>query len=181
MKYKNQEGFTLLELLISLSILSLLSVIIMNGIHTGVIGSQKISEKLNRIDSTQSFDRFFRKKINALLPIATSDEEGSKIYFVGSKNGIKFITQSKNGPQRYTITSYNENMIRFSKGVLQKTLNTYQIGAHHFSYFGTLAGDHKARWHQTWKHQTNTPTLIRLTINESLPITVKPPRHFEAR
>ena len=71
MKYKNQEGFTLLELLVSLSILSLLSMIIMNGIYTGVIGSQKISEKLNRIDSTQSFDRFFRKKINALLPIET--------------------------------------------------------------------------------------------------------------
>ena len=63
MKYKNQEGFTLLELLISLSILSLLSIIIMNGIYTGVIGSQKISEKLNRIVSTQSFDRFFRKKL----------------------------------------------------------------------------------------------------------------------
>jgi prepilin-type N-terminal cleavage/methylation domain-containing protein len=181
MKYRNQEGFTLLELLISLSILSLLSMIIMNGIHTGVIGSQKISEKLNRIDLTQSFDRFFRKKITALLPIETSDEEGSRIYFVGSKNGIKFITQSQNGPQRYTITSYNENMIRFSAGVLQKTLNTYQIGPHHFSYFGTLAGDHKARWHQTWKRQPNTPKLVRLTINKSLPITVKPPRHFEAR
>ena len=181
MKYKNQEGFTLLELLISLSILSLLSMIIMNGIHTGVIGSQKISEKLNRIDSTQSFDRFFRKKINALLPIETSDEEETKIYFVGSKKGIKFIAQSKNGPQRYTITSYNENMIRFSEGVLQKTLNTYQIGPHHFSYFGTLAGDHKARWHQTWKRQTNTPKLVRLTIDESLPITIKPPRYIEAR
>ena len=181
MKYKNQEGFTLLELLISLSILSLLSMIIMNGIHTGVIGSQKISEKLNRIDSTQSFDRFFRKKIDALLPIEPSDEEESKIYFVGSKNGIKFIAQSKKGPQRYTITSYNENMIRFSEGVLQKTLNSYQIGPHHFSYFGTLAGDHKARWHQTWKRQTNTPKLVRLTSDESLPITIKPPRDIEAR
>ena len=181
MKYKNQEGFTLLELLISLSILSLLSMIIMNGIHTGVIGSQKISEKLHRIDSTQSFDRFFRKKINTLLPIETSDGEESKIYFVGSKNGIKFIAQSKNGPQRYTITSDNENMIRFSEGLLQKTRNTYHIGPHHFSYFGTLVGDHKARWHQTWKRQTNTPTLVRLTINESLPITVKPPRYIEAR
>ena len=181
MKYKNQEGFTLLELIISLSILSLLSMIIMNGIHTGVIGSQKISEKLNRIDSTQSFDRFFRKKINALLPIETSDEEESKIYFVGSKNGMKFIAQSKNGPQRYTITSYNENMIRFSEGVLQKTLNTYQIGSHHFSYFGTLAGDHKARWHQTWRRQTNTPKLVRITVNGFIPITVEPPRYIEAR
>ena len=126
-------------------------------------------------------NRFFRKKINALLPIETSDEEESKIYFVGSKNGIKFIAQSKNGPQRYTITSYNENMIRFSEGVLQKTLNSYQIGPHHFSYFGTLAGDHKARWHQTWKRQTNTPKLVRLTIDESLHITIKPPRYIEAR
>ena len=128
-----------------------------------------------------SFDRFFRKKINALLPIETSDEEESKIYFVGSKNGIKFIAQSKNGPQRFTITSYNENMIRFSEGVLQKTLNTYQIGPHHFSYFGTLAGEHKARWHRKWKDQTNTPKLVRLTINNFFPITVKPPRHIEAR
>ena len=42
MKDNLQDGFTLLELLISLSILSLLSILVINGINTGVVGSNKI-------------------------------------------------------------------------------------------------------------------------------------------
>ena len=181
MKDNLQDGFTLLELLISLSILSLLSILVINGINTGVVGSNKISEKMESIETVQSLDRLFRRKISALIPIEISDDDDSKIYFSGEKDGITFMAQGENGPQRYAILSDRENMISFSRGVLQKTLNTYQIGPHHFSYFGTLAGEHKARWHRKWKDQTNTPKLVRLTINNFFPITVKPPRHIEAR
>ena len=181
MKYNFQDGFTLLELLISLSILSLLSILVINGINTGVVGSHKISKKMESIETLQSLDRLFRKQLGVLIPIEISDDDGSKVYFSGDKNGIRFLTPGENGPQRYAILSDKENMIRFSQGVLQKTLNTYQIGPHHFSFFGTLSREQKARWHQKWKDQTNTPKLVRLTINNAFPITVKPPRHIEAR
>ena len=180
MKGNHQEGFTLLELLISLSILSLLSILIINGIDTGIVGSQKISKKMESIQTIQSLDHLFRRELSTLIPIEFSDDD-SKIYFSGEKDGITFMAQGENGPQRYAILSDKENMISFSRGVLQKTLNTYQIGPHHFSYFGTLAGEQKARWHRKWKDQTNTPKLVRLTINNALPITVRPPRYIEAR
>ena len=181
MKDNHQEGFTLLELLISLSILSLLSILIINGIDTAIVGSQKISKKMESNQTNQSLDHLFRRELSALIPIEFSDDDDSKIYFSGEKDGITFMAQSENGPQRYAILSDKENMIRFSQGVLQKTLNTYQIGPHHFSFFGTISGEKKARWHQKWKDQTNTPKLVRLTINHAFPITVKPPRHIEAR
>ena len=181
MKDNHQEGFTLLELLISLSILSLLSILIINGIDTAIVGSQKISKKMESNQTNQSLDHLFRRELSALIPIEFSDDDDSKIYFSGEKDGITFMAQGENGPQRYAILSDKENMISFSRGVLQKTLNTYQIGPHHFSYFGTRAGEQKARWHRKWKDQTNTPKLVRLTINNALPITVRPPRYIEAR
>ena len=181
MKNNFQDGFTLLELLISLSILSLLSILVLNGINTGVVSSHKISKKMQSIETLQSLDGFFRKQIGALIPIEISDDDGSKIYFSGDHNGIRFLAPGENGPQRYAILSDKENMIRFSQGVLQKTVNTYQIGPHHLSFFGTLSGEMEARWHQKWKDQTNTPKLIRLTIDNAFPITVKPPQHIEAR
>jgi len=181
MKNNFQDGFTLLELLISLSILSLLSILVLNGINTGVVGSHKISKKMQSIDTLQSLDGFFRKQIGALIPIEISDDDGSKIYFSGDHNGIRFLAPGESGLQRYAILSDKENMIRFSQGVLQKTVNTYQIGPHHLSFFGTLSGEMEARWHQKWKDQTNTPKLIRLTIDNAFPITVKPPQHIEAR
>ena len=181
MKNNFQDGFTLLELLISLSILSLLSILVLNGINTGVVSSHKISKKMQSIETLQSLDGLFRKQIGALIPIEISDGDGSKIYFSGDHNGIRFLAPGENGPQRYAILSDKENMIRFSQGVLQKTVNTYQIGPHHLSFFGTLSGEMEARWHQKWKDQTNTPKLIRLTIDNAFPITVKPPQHIEAR
>ena len=79
MRYNFQDGFTLLELLISLSILSLLSILVINGINTGVVGSNKISEKMESIETVQSLDRLFRRKISALIPIEISDDDDSKI------------------------------------------------------------------------------------------------------
>ena len=91
MKDNLQDGFTLLELLISLSILSLLSILVINGINTGVIGSHKISKKMESIETLRSLDRIFREKIGALIPIEISDDDGSKIYFSGDKDGITFL------------------------------------------------------------------------------------------
>ena len=68
MKDNLQDGFTLLELLISLSILSLLSILVINGINTGVIGSHKISKKMESIETLWSLDRLFRKQLGALIP-----------------------------------------------------------------------------------------------------------------
>ena len=181
MKDNLQDGFTLLELLISLSILSLLSILVINGINTGVIGSHKISKKMESIETLRSLDRIFREKIGALIPIEISDDDGSKVYFSGDKDAITFLAPGESGPQRYAILSDKENIISFSQGVLRKTLHNYKIGPHHFSFFVTLSGDQKARWHQKWKDQTNTPKLIRLSINNVFPITVKPPRYIEAR
>ena len=181
MKYKYQEGFTLLELLVSLSILSLLSILIINGIHTGVIGSQKISKKLDSIETFENLDRLFRREISSLIPIETSYEDTAKVYFSGDKNGIKFMAQSEYGPKRYAILSDNKNTIRFADGLLQKTSTAYQIGPHHFKFFGALAGEPEARWHQKWENQTNTPQLVRLTIDNYLPITARPPKYIQPR
>ena len=105
MKDNLQDGFTLLELLISLSILSLLSILVINGINTVVIGSHKISKKMESIETLRSLDRIFREKIGALIPIEISDDDGSKIYFSGDKDGITFLAPGESGPQRYAILS----------------------------------------------------------------------------
>ena len=140
MRYNFQDGFTLLELLISLSILSLLSILVINGINTGVVGSHKISKKMESIETLQSLDRLFRKQLGALIPIEISDDDGSKIYFSGDKDGITFLTPGESGPQRYAILSDKENIISFSQGVLRKTLHNYKIGPHYFSFLGHFPG-----------------------------------------
>ena len=91
MKDNLQDGFTLLELLISLSILSLLSILVINGINTVVIGSHKISKKMESIETIRSLDRLFRKELGALIPIEISDDDDSKVYFSGDEDGITFL------------------------------------------------------------------------------------------
>jgi prepilin-type N-terminal cleavage/methylation domain-containing protein len=181
MNYQHQDGFTVLEFLVALTILSLVSILLLAGIQTGIVGSNQISKKLGNIETFKSLDRSFRNSMKLVLPIKISDTRGSKIHFSGDKNNIHFLKAGKKGPERHSISLAPHDTILFTQGVLKKTLETFIIGPQLFQFFGKINREPAPRWHNAWVNQTNTPVLVRLSIENYPPITVRLPKRHQSR
>ncbi|MDC0997714.1 prepilin-type N-terminal cleavage/methylation domain-containing protein [Alphaproteobacteria bacterium] len=181
MNSRYQNGFTVLEFLVALTILSLVSILLLSGLQTGIVGSNQISRKLDNIETFESLDRSFRNSMKSLLPIKISDIQGSKVHFSGGKNNINFLNAGEEGPRRHSISSTPDDTILFTQGVLKKTLKTFIIGPHSFQFFGKINREPAPRWHNTWFNQTNTPRLVRLSIENYPPITVRLPKRHQSR
>ena len=81
MKYRHQEGFTLLELLVAMTILSLVSILLFNGVQIALDNSNQISKKLKTTKIFEDLDRSFRREMTSLIPITIYENKKEQVYF----------------------------------------------------------------------------------------------------
>jgi prepilin-type N-terminal cleavage/methylation domain-containing protein len=88
---KGTEGFTLVELLVTLSLLSIMAIYTFNAF--GLTGKMKtIARGVERDTEVQTVLRHFREEMSALTPIYRQDSAGSaKLIFDGRKTSLSYV------------------------------------------------------------------------------------------
>ena len=181
MKYKHQEGFTLLELLVAMTILSLVSILLFNGIQIALDNSNQLSKKLKDTEIFEALDRSFRREMTSMIPITIYENKKEKVYFFGKKHSIEYLHPGKNGPERHTIKANVKGNISFTVGVLKTVSKEFKTSIHSFKFYGKTFNEKETRWHEEWLNQPNTPLLVQLLIANHIPITVRLPRNSQWR
>jgi general secretion pathway protein J len=93
-KQKNNRGFTLLELLIALSITALLILIIASAMMMGYKSEEKATERTELSQMERILAERLRWLLKGVYPYTRTTHTGPKLYFVGNPDSISFVTTS---------------------------------------------------------------------------------------
>lgn len=173
-----EAGFTLLELLITMTLLGLLTVALFGGLKFGTqvwARSESTTADANKVMSLQAL---LSREIARAYPLfLTKDVTNAHVAFDGTDGTMTFLGPDPLGSgamQRITIEAArdeNKTMLKIAArpelSNVQNDILLAELGGLHsleFAYFG--ADDAKATpaWHDSWQNKKQLPALIRIRV-----------------
>lgn len=182
---KNHNGFTLMELLISVTILSIVAVIIGGSIRLGIRAWEKGEDE---IESSQGlrviFDRM-NQKIKSIYPYKIEKDGKALIAFQGNLDTVWFVSSSPGRAGKnmnWLLYSFENNEFTMNEGIipdkelLEKVSEKGEIvdagiNLLRFEYFSPETKD----WKDSWELQEKLPSAMRITLNEMQPFAISIP------
>jgi len=175
-------GFTLLELVISITIIGIIVLIIAGATRLGFRSVDAGEKKIESLERMRSSLSLINSQIQSEIPL-TVDEDGSrKYYFKGNREFLQFSTNySLTGGERgYVLAAYRiasddrgkkvlyltENGIGMANGTETKLLDAFDEIS--FEYFYKDPTAEQGNWVQQWTDETTMPEKIRVHLVEGI-------------
>lgn len=180
-------GFTLLELLVAMTLLGLLTTALFGGLRLGTRVWEASDRTFNDESSVLTIQRFLRNRLEQTFPARHRDDDGSgPIVFSGDRTALRFTSTMpdslgpgpfimelslQHGPNqeathdltlRWRTIGTDEDDIA---GAADKRVLVGELATIGFAYFGAKDDPRSLpAWHSTWQDQERLPDLIRLEI-----------------
>lgn len=184
-----QQGFTLLELLIALTLLGLILVLLFGGLRLGVRSWDASQQQVDTLNSLRSLESFLRREMSIAQPYRWKVGPSQKVAFLGERDKLSFVAPlpsrigggglyaisialEQQGKAKRIVWRYlpvNAQMQDFST-LAQSTpmvlaaSELTQVGDIWLSYFGQENERAAPRWMDRWENDMALPELIRIRI-----------------
>lgn len=184
-----QHGFTLLELLIALVIVSLIMTAAFGGVRIGGRSWEAGHTHADATEDMRAVSNFLRQQLAQTAPLSWQDASGSRIAFEGFEDGFRFVAPAP-------FESGNVGLMVYSIGIdhradasdLLLAYDPFDPGAKDFgsystdnrillasagesvsiSYFGAIDSESSRSWFQQWPSSaTLFPLLLRIDFGTS--------------
>ncbi len=184
---RRQTGFTLIELVIAITLMGLTLVALYSGLRLGLnswdSGEQR-AEEINRLRAAQEFLR--RQLAQSMTVYQTNEQQEQTVVFVGGRDRIEFVAPmlthlGQGGLYRIRIETADGRLwLRWRKyvrddaeaGEQQETVLLDKVSAVDWAYFGTDPEDQSGQkpssppsWRSEWTIAGQRPLLVRLNLN----------------
>lgn len=178
----SQAGFTLVEVLVAITLLSLLSVALTGGLRLGIDSWARGSAHSDDLSRTLAVQSLLRELLGQADPyfLASGPTQGY-VDFYGTTSSLTLLAPPPaalgvTGRARFTLsvtrrqeladmimTSQPELAVADGSAIEQKTLVT-GAATIELAYFGRLGSEPEARWHDRWGGQAALPQLIGIRV-----------------
>ena len=184
------SGFTLLELLIAITLLGLIAVLLAGGVRLGARVWETADEHAEALAQLEVVQGFLRRQLSQTYPLRLVDADSrSHSAFQGGPETLQFavlappqfgfggfyllaidLTETAEGRQlRLTARQYHPEMIeRPEAGEVRETVLLDRVAAVEFSYFGAPVPDEPPFWQEHWggegERASELPALVRLRL-----------------
>ncbi len=197
----HQSGLTLIELLISLVIISIVVTLCVNGFTFGNKVWAKVDEHQNNLDEVVSAQRFLRKVLSEAVFYPIQEDKSKNKYFNGDADRMIFLARSpqyglddylyiyeifkqkQNGALNLSVrylpaNSYFSGKARFSGRDVKLIKNVKNIK---FEYFGVNKKTGVLNWYKNWLNQSALPTKVSISLEPIVESVEWPPLIVETR
>ena len=178
---RNERGFTLLELLISMTLFLLIIVILGGALH---LSFRSIGAAEKRMDALERYRTSFgivTAQLQSSAPL-TYDEEGTRKYYLkGDSTNLQFATNHsiRGGERGCVIVSYR--LEPGDDGKLSLYVSERAAGmeaeqevklfddlkALSFAYFGREATEEDGKWTEEWSDDTRYPEQLKVSLSRA--------------
>jgi general secretion pathway protein J len=184
------RGFTLVELLVALTIMAITAGLLTNSLRFGLATAGAVESKMSAIESLHQSQRAFRRQVQLAQPIRRLDgESDEELDFVARTKLLEFVAPMPGlatGGGFYRIALRIEDDSRFdgSGGKLVMSYRMYLDGSQEtardadedevvllqgfsnaqFSFGDTLRPGN-GHWADEWRQRERLPDIVRLSIN----------------
>ncbi|MBP1748201.1 MAG: ral secretion pathway protein GspJ [Deltaproteobacteria bacterium] len=180
MNRRAAAGFTLLEVMISIALISLIVVIMAGAMRLSYRSIDRGEVKSNYLERLKVSFSLIDDQIQSAIPLVRRDDEEGRIFFEGSSDTVKFASNYSltAGQRGYVIVTYRTRPGDEGTGALFVEENTVGventreikllegISGVRFEYFRreSEAEEAAGEWVDTWTDELLFPRKIRVTL-----------------
>jgi general secretion pathway protein J len=179
-----ERGFTLVELLVSMTLFALLATILFGALRFGMRAAEQGTARLEWTEEVAVAANFLRSQIAGAQPLQKEEDGKQSIAFEGEPGSVQFVALP---PAHLAPGGWSTLRIGFEedqgKGRVVLTWRVIRAGAADadgpprrsvlldgvsgvaFGYFGATTPDEKPQWHERWERVNAMPLLMRLSID----------------
>ncbi len=188
------SGFTLVELLVGLTLLGMLMILIFSALNIGLRAWDTGDQRAGEASHQRIVQSFLRRELGQVFPIRWRGIPESKIAFEGAKSELKFVTalnlgasikegglqwghlyladdpeQGPDGKRRQSLFLKREVFDLQAKGWdgLDNAKPTRLIAGVkevEISYFGAESDNVDPKWNDEWTNPLRVPLLVKLSV-----------------
>jgi general secretion pathway protein J len=181
-------GFTLIEILIGLTLLSLIMLMLFSGLHGAGKSWSRGEDKINRTDELRLTSQFIRQRLSQVVPIVWINKNERRLAFKGTPDALYFIAPlpahrgggglyqlaiklNREEAQQYLVLVYRlalpdqQNFDFSSPGNDESAVLAGRINRVEFAYFGNTAPDEEPQWQDRWDSTELLPQMVRIIFS----------------
>lgn len=181
----NHSGFTLLELILSMTILSMVSLLIGSGFHLGLkywnLGDKEILET----QRLRALSGLMSQGLKSAFPYKMEIDDEKVVLFEGEKDSVLFVTTSvepDEGGFKWIRYTYDEGTLLYNEGILPDKEVLDKISKNeeildkemHEVTFEFLSPEDED-WQESWEPSDELPAAVRITIEYYPPFLITIP------
>ncbi len=181
-----QAGFTLIEMLVAMTLLGLIVAVLAGALQGGLAGSERVDTQAERLNELRLAQAFIRRHVEAARPVSWTHDRRAVVAFEGRAEALDFVAVMPAWPARgglylvrlafddgdlvmtRRITSGEPSEFRYEDGVERRVL-ARDVAGLSFAYFGTPADGRRAGWRDDWTGQYAMPELVSLALDYADP------------
>jgi general secretion pathway protein J len=183
--FRRPAGFTLVELLLALTLMSMLLALAYGGLRASTRAAEKGQQVLEDSSRIRMAHQFVRKQLNQLLPLAweVGEQEGERVMFYGDARRIRFVAPMPGylgfgGPQvqelefvpgeeGYDLVLSHALLQNFEEEYLYQREPIFLLGDIQnasFSFLGVDENGELTDWMPSWENVATLPVSVSLEI-----------------
>ncbi|NOZ68965.1 MAG: prepilin-type N-terminal cleavage/methylation domain-containing protein [Deferribacteres bacterium] len=186
---RNRKGFTLLELIISITILSMVILLISSGYRLALDSWEKGENETAATQRLRILSSLLSQQLKSAYPYRAKIEGKRVVLFRGDAASVMFataLTDSSYGGFKWVKYSYDNGTLLYKEGLLpdkklteklsgdEEIIDT-DLGGVEFSYFSADEGE----WKESWDFGTDLPGAVRVRISYFQPFTINIPMGYK--
>lgn len=169
------DGFTLVELLVAMSLLTVLMALVFGGLSFGTRAWEKTSRRATGADDVRFAQALIRDDISASYPMLQSSGSPS-IAFDGGASALSLLTRGPRGHAKVNLAvSSRPHGITLTRAMRDELALDAAAGpaprilidgaqSVTFSYFGAPSPGRPRQWNDSWSGATRPPELVRVEV-----------------
>lgn len=186
------NGFTLVELMIGMTMLGLIMLLLFSSLHMTGKSWSLAQKKIDRTDELRIATNFITTRIQQAIPIVWMDKRQREIAFKGMADEINFVSslpahrgggglhllalklieedhQKKLVLQYQSAITTKQSFDAFASGSPESIVVAENINKLEFTYFGKPDAKKDSRWNDEWSSTEQLPQIVRVSISSYEP------------
>ncbi len=186
--YRKVTGFTLLELLIAMTLLGFILALLFGGLRLGARSWDAGELRTENSTHLALVQGFLRRELTLIYPSRWKKKANSELAFVGESNRLSFVApiSAQLGPGGLYLVRLEQvkdkdgNQLVMKRSIpeadsadfsaldgAEKVVLAEQVESLSFAYFGPESKEAEPRWSDKWDNPNLLPYLIRIRIKFS--------------
>ena len=183
-KHSKQTGFTLIEVMLAMTLLSIMMVLLFASLKISAESWNKGEKKIAEVNEKAVVYQFFKRQLPSIQPVWDEYSENDRqLSFQGQEDKLQFVSVFPASSERKGLQLFEVFFDKADEGTIKVTVRPFlqtadqqeqqeaeevvllqQVEAFEISYFTQQDIASEGEWLTAWEEKEQLPALLKISI-----------------